>query len=43
MFPGAAGDFDQINVEITSASRVAIYVAETRAYSDPGTTYVELS
>ena len=43
MFPAPAGDFDQIEIEVTKASRVAIYAAETYAYSDPSTQYIELA
>ena len=43
MFPAPAGDFDLINIEIIKASRVSIYITDTLTYSDPETSFVELS
>ena len=37
MFPTTAGDFDQIAILISDATRVTIYVSETESYSDPNT------
>ena len=43
MFPQPAGDFDQINIQVTTANRVVIYASETYAYSDPNSEFIELA
>ena len=42
MFPTSAGDFDQISILVSKATRVTIYISETEAYSDPNTKEIEL-